>query len=376
MAVAPAILAVLVSTTLLCGCVAQVNTAFVGDALDEHGFCAAHASKALPVYRWPQLQGKDMRVLRRWHQYMRNFDKIESLSVSAYVGAILRHSNASHVGAGAAATRAFVLDIGANMGYYSLVGATLGAHVIAVEMQPKCWQLTRCHLRLNGLLGKATVLNRYVARPNSKAAAIKVPRTRCDTMASPTAVRGRWPSGKLRHGDERINASEFVPIEPLEVGSLLAATLPRGVGLAATKIDTEGFEPHVLEALRPVWPLLNEIILEVQPGAWAHHNLTIVAAMATFRELILTNKYRTVTLPHRNVKRDGFKPVEIDVCRLPVVDDSQPASAFVPTNGGYGSAFVMATYKGFEHFVHNVLSNPGRHGHFHEFLFSNRACRA
>lgn len=159
----------------------------------------------------------------------RNFDKIESLSVSAFIGAIQRESMSSRT--------PHVLDIGANMGYYSLVAAHMGARVVAVEMQPKCWKLTRCHLHLNGLLNSnVTVLNRYVARPGSHAAAIQVPRTRCDTMASPTAVRGRWPSGKLRHGDEPINASDFQPVEALDAGELLIRALPPGASLTVTKV--------------------------------------------------------------------------------------------------------------------------------------------
>ena len=296
---------------------------------------------------------------------MRNFDKIESLSVSAFIAAINRHSHAS------APPR--VLDIGANMGYYSVVAASMGAHVTAVEMQPQCWQLTRCHLTINGLMDNVTVLNRYVAQPGSHAP-ILVPRTRCDTMASPTAVRGRWPSGKLRHGDEQVNASDFVPIEPVHAGELLLRALPQDATLAATKIDTEGFEPHVLEALRPAWPILNDIILEVQPGAWVHHNLTVDAAMKTFEDLMVSKSYRAVTLPHRNIKRDSFNPVDLDVCKLPVLSTSASADKFVPTKGGYGTAYVIESFGGFRAFVSNVLGNPSRHGHFHEFLLTNRAC--
>lgn len=140
------------------------------------------------------------------------------------------------------------------------------------------------------------------------------------------------------------------------------------------QIDTEGFEPHVLEALRPIWPLLNDIILEVQPSSWVHHNLSVASALTTFRELMTTKQYRAVTLPHRNVKRDSFKPVNLDVCKLPVVGAAESAASFVPAKGGYGSAFVIETFSGFENFVKNVLDYPTRHGLFHEFLFTSQAC--
>ena len=50
------------------------------------------SGKPLPVYRWPQLTGKKIVVLREWHRYMRNMDMIESLSVSAFS----KRSNAIH----------------------------------------------------------------------------------------------------------------------------------------------------------------------------------------------------------------------------------------------------------------------------------------
>jgi hypothetical protein len=51
-----------------------------------------------------------------------------------------------------------------------------------------------------------------------------------------------------------------------------------------------------------------------------------------------------------------------------------PASAFAPASGGYGSAYVIESFAGFERFVGIVMSNPSKHGHFHELLLSNRDC--
>jgi hypothetical protein len=54
-----------------------------------------------------------IRVLPRNFQYMRNFDKIEPLSVAAFVRAILHPAAVN-------SDDTFVLDVGANMGFYSV----------------------------------------------------------------------------------------------------------------------------------------------------------------------------------------------------------------------------------------------------------------
>lgn len=62
--------AVLSAVSCLCfglqGACAEQWDALVDDA---GGFCSPR-TMPLPVYRWPQLTGKKMLVLRRWHQYM------------------------------------------------------------------------------------------------------------------------------------------------------------------------------------------------------------------------------------------------------------------------------------------------------------------
>ena len=40
--------------------------------------------------------------------------------------------------------------------------------------------------------------------------------------------------------------------------------------IAMLKVDTEGFEPHVLESIRPLWPKIGDVLTEVQPHACSH----------------------------------------------------------------------------------------------------------
>ena len=68
--------------------------------------------------------------------------------------------------------------------------------------------------------------------------------------------------------------------------------------IAVAKVDTEGYEPLVLEALRPVWLRIDNVVTEVQPLAWASHSISAEAALTTFRDLVALNGYTIVTLPH------------------------------------------------------------------------------
>jgi hypothetical protein len=200
------------------------------------------------MYRWTDLANRTAdsgvplrpKVLRRLVQYMRNFDKIESLSVSAYVSAIDRARQARPQ------EQPYVMDLGSNMGYYSLLGAALGARVTAVEMQPRCVEIIECHLRINrhlSTVGSANVLNRFVTNDGG-ATPVRVPPDRCDTMASPSATRGRLPSGKLRHQKEVAadarDASALHTVHPVHLGPHLLrehAARMRGAGFAATKVE-------------------------------------------------------------------------------------------------------------------------------------------
>ena len=96
--------------------------------------------KMLRLTRWPQLNRTEIGVTRQWHFWMQNVDTIEPLAMRAFVGAIQSGMRAAGSG--------WIIDIGANMGVYSLVGAALAPNftTVAVDMQPRCAQVTRCHL--------------------------------------------------------------------------------------------------------------------------------------------------------------------------------------------------------------------------------------
>ena len=164
--------------------------------------------------RWPQFNGTVLRFLFLWHTYMSNFvqvcpstrhlcaqralcgipgtcqwhsyhdhltiTQVEPLSVAAYFEAIQR-----------ARPNDIVMDIGANVGFYTTLAARFApsVRVISVDMQPRCVDLIQCHLAGNDVpyhSSRVRVLNRYVAATEA-APPISVP-VRARSGRSPDVV--------------------------------------------------------------------------------------------------------------------------------------------------------------------------------------------
>ena len=341
--------------------------------------CARGWARPLPMYRWHDLEPlppprRKLFVLNRLHGHMRNFDKVECLSVAAFAAALVRRrANGTAAHAGDSAPPPHVLDIGANMGYYAVLGSALGARVTAVEMQPLCAQIAGCHVRLNDLSSRVTIINGYVAPP-ATTAAVSVPADRCDPMASPSAVRGRFPNGKLRRAREGERAGSEQPVWPLAIGAYADEhVLPRGVGFAVTKLDTEGFEVLALESLRPVWSRLGELLIELQPTAWEAHGVGLERGLSTLRELMAAARYRAVLLPHRVSKTDSFNQLgRFDVCALPTA--ARPVRPEEALRRGLRGATVYPSYEMFAELLRELHARARKHGYFHDFLFTARTC--
>ena len=200
----------------------------------------------------------------------------EPYSVAAFIGAIEQHKG----------SKPWVLDIGANVGAYTVIGALLGAHVLAVDLQPTCAALVRCHLSLNNFTTSAEVFNAY-ASPDHINGMLSVPMTDCVKTASPTAVVGRFPTGflskKTRHA-HLLPPSQLRQVPPLHVARLLSDRLSAGSNLTATKIDVEGYEIQVLEALRPVWTRLGDVIRHPEDGVAKPDRVTLREAGVDVRD--------------------------------------------------------------------------------------------
>ena len=259
------------------------------------------------------------------------------------------------------------------MGAYSLIGASIAPtlNMVSVDLQPRCVAATRCHLALNHL--KADVLNRYVSN-NATAGPIDVPDYTCDSMASPTAVGGRRPNGNLRALSNalmqgRFNRSRLQSVLPLALGTYMHSRLQPNDRIVVTKIDTEGFEPRVLESLRPVWHAMDDVVMELQPHAWRHHNISVDTAIATLRDFMTTNAYKVVTLPHAEGARPAATPDLVDPCRLPQRRSASKRRGWKPRTHGLRSAEVYDV-DGLIAMVKDVLPRPP--GAFYEMLLTKR----
>lgn len=275
--------------------------------------------------------------------------------------------------------RAFESRVSAGM--YSLVGAQIAPSfaTIAVDMQPRCVQVTRCHLALNGLLSRTTVFNKFVSG-NSSAQPIMVPSRVCDSMASPTAVGGRRPDGRLRSNSNailagRFNRSLMSLVQPITLGPLVLRRLSSGERIAVVKIDTEGFEPLVLESLRPLWPLVDAFVLELQPHAWRLHGIDVETAIGMLHELVDANGFRVVTLPHPRWKEmsPNVPATEdmVDSCKLPRRSAPVEKLGWLPHSYGLRKAEVYGA-SGLVSMLREVLKQPA--GAFYEVLLSRRQC--
>lgn len=280
--------------------------------------------------RWPALAPygalRALRFIASSHLWW-----VEPLSVAAFASAVL-----------AAPVGTTVLDIGANVGAYALVGAALNRSAIAVELQPGCRACLRFHAAQLDEPARLRIVTGYVSRDVGKT--IIVPRRGCEVMASPSAVAGRWPHGLLAKETRTFLADPPPPNET----RVVRAVRPRGLvpkrGAIVLKIDTEGYEIQALEALREVWSRVVAVVLEVQPNAWTYANTGPSEGMATLRALMRQQRFSAAALPHPDRR---IRP--------------PPAAIFDPRAQTWLDADGLAAE------LQAMLDAPGKSGWFREF---------
>jgi FkbM family methyltransferase len=314
--------------------------------------------------RWPHLQKHQLLFS---HGMPHHLVTIEPLSVNAFTSAIAL-----------APSQITVLDIGSNVGAYAVFAGLLGANVVAVDMQPKCVQMAACNMRANNI--DADLQLGYVA-PDHVSRYIHVPDDDCNVMASPTAVAGRYPHGLLQKKSRVIYGTDnrthilspnmrLIDVPPLHVGSYLARK--RGLApVAVVKIDTEGYEIAVLEALRPIWEMLDDVILELQPRSWHYANVTLEHGLATLHELMRTRDFVVVTMPHAERQDASSAIAKWNACKVPFLPSAKRLDHEFAPHKGIDSSRRFG-FPGLKHYVNHIYSSPNRHGWFHEILLTNR----
>jgi FkbM family methyltransferase len=140
-----------------------------------------------------------------------------------------------------------VIDIGANVGFYSLAAASAGCRVVAVEPQPALARFFRASVIANGWESRITVKN---------AAAGEVP--------GKLNLTRLWVPGVVQKGNASIVAS-VVPLKALLTSDVLLL-----------KLDVDGPDGLLLRALVPLLKNLNvwNLILELNADLWPEFGLS------------------------------------------------------------------------------------------------------
>lgn len=135
------------------------------------------------------------------------------------------------------------IDIGANFGTYTLIGAQVvgdTGRVIAIEPAPAIAALLRENVTMNGFAGPCAVVPCAVGAEAGRATLYQF----ATRQGSNTLLPGVAENAKAHYG-ESITAQE---VECRTLDSIVAELAPARVDLV--KIDVEGFEHQVLEGAR------------------------------------------------------------------------------------------------------------------------------
>jgi FkbM family methyltransferase len=151
-----------------------------------------------------------------------------------------------------------VLDVGANVGAYTLVFATwVGGtgRVIAFEPSPDTCEGLRTHVTLNGFDDRVTIVEAAVAAAVGEA---------------PFAIHPSGGASSLALGSVAGAAQVTVPTDTIDNVCRQHALLP-----AVIKIDVEGAELDVLRGARNTLALPGlHVFVEFHPAAWREAGIT------------------------------------------------------------------------------------------------------
>eukprot|EP01060_Flectonema_neradi_P037100 TRINITY_DN7372_c1_g1_i1.p1 TRINITY_DN7372_c1_g1~~TRINITY_DN7372_c1_g1_i1.p1 ORF type:complete len:419 (+),score=77.10 TRINITY_DN7372_c1_g1_i1:83-1339(+) len=121
-----------------------------------------------------------------------------------------------------------VLDVGGNLGWYSLLSASYGCKSIAWEPIPRYRQFFEASVAMNDFTDLISIRPYITAEVSGGTETIRAPK------------RGNWgTSGVLEHGGHNTHHSYEVKKESLD------DVIPPNTKICALKVDVEGFEPAV-----------------------------------------------------------------------------------------------------------------------------------
>lgn len=134
-----------------------------------------------------------------------------------------------------------VIDIGANLGYYTLLAADLvgdTGQVVAVEPNPEVFRHLAASIAVNGFAGRVQPLNRAIAAPGESG-------SRPFFVPTGEPKNGRFVAA----GEDPVWLAAHGTLGEVSIGALDPEQFQR---VDFIKIDVEGAELAVLEHLRPI----------------------------------------------------------------------------------------------------------------------------
>lgn len=157
----------------------------------------------------------------------------------------------------------FVLDIGANVGIFSLQAANLGANVLAIEPNPETFALLERNIRSNGFISQTSLLNMAVAGYAGEIE-LAIPESR-GLYSMGSATTSNAPRNRLASFPESIMRTVVVGCKTL--GEILSESLDKDATIRLMKMDCEGAEWEILNSIdRMVSAKIQNLALETHSG--------------------------------------------------------------------------------------------------------------
>jgi FkbM family methyltransferase len=162
-----------------------------------------------------------------------------------------------------------VVDVGANIGAYSLLQARRGAHVYAIEPNPDCYSRLDLAVRTNGLGDRVTAIQ-------------------CAIGSRSGFVRMRVAQDQTQLGcvEPAEAADDTVPIASLD--DLMTALGLHHIDLL--KMDVEGYESEVLCGAEATLPKIDRVVMEYHSevlrreacDVLARHRFAVICPRGTY----------------------------------------------------------------------------------------------
>lgn len=190
------------------------------------------------------------------------------------------------VEAGGWADRPWVIDVGMNEGFFTLLPASLGARVVSFELQPDCMPSVQSALNLSGLGSAAVLKNVGIASGHSD---IKMHAKKCNPLNS---VDGR-----------NFGTGEVVMIALM---TAMEALQEFGFGkanpISLFKIDAEGAEIGILKGSLELIKIgaIHRMVTEVSPQWWHRLGVSPEDGIATLEAATAAGDYTLYVFPREN----------------------------------------------------------------------------